>query len=166
MFNSYGYLKKYIKRNVDESGGGENAFYPINMMDVIKIEIELKLKFPDQLMEFYKEIGYGFLTYPEKFEEGFRSFNTNRINPPELIRDILVHGAGSYLISQDSFEILEPGDLPFFEISDSSSFMVMKLNSDNPNAVWFMGHEKIEDSFERFIWRLYYEDPSYYTKNW
>ena len=38
----------------------------------------------------------------------------------------------------------------------------MKLNSDNPNAVWALGNIKIEDSFEKFIWRLYYEDPTYY----
>ena len=37
----------------------------------------------------------------------------------------------------------------------------MKLNSENPNAVWDWD-TKIEDSFERFIWRLYYEDPGYY----
>ena len=68
-------------------------------------------------------------------------------------------------MAESAYELLQPGDLPFFEISDSSSFMVMKLNSDNPNAVWFMGHEKIEESFERFIWNLYYDDPSYLLPN-
>ena len=40
----------------------------------------------------------------------------------------------------------------------------MKLNSDNPNAVWTDGYSpiKIEDSFEKFIWRLYYESPWFY----
>ena len=59
-------------------------------------------------------------------------------------------------------ELLQPGDLPFFEIADSSSFMVMKLRSDNPNAVWSDCGVKIEDSFEKFIWRLFYEDPGFY----
>jgi hypothetical protein len=40
----------------------------------------------------------------------------------------------------------------------------MKANSDNPNAVYTDTGIKIEDSLERFIWRLYYESPRYYAK--
>ena len=83
-----------------------------------------------------------------------------------MVADIMINGPESGLIIDSFYELLEPGDLPFFEIGDSSSFMVMKPHSDNPNAVWYMGVEKIEDSFEKFIWRLYYEDPSYYAKDW
>jgi hypothetical protein len=64
-------------------------------------------------------------------------------------------------MSYSTYELLEPGDLPFFEIGDSSSFLLMKLNSDNPNAVWDYDLT-ICDSFEEFIWRLYYESPSFY----
>ena len=58
--------------------------------------------------------------------------------------------------------MFEPGDLPFFEIGDSCRFLLMKLYSNNPNAIWTFGNIKIEDSFERFIWRLYYESPWFY----
>lgn len=72
---------------------------------------------------------------------------------------ILQHPKEDYYMAESVQALLQPGDLPFFEISDSSSFMITKLNSTNPNAVWFMGHEKIEDSFEKFIWNLYYMIP-------
>ena len=78
-----------------------------------------------------------------------------------MVADIMINGPESGLIIDSFYELLEPGDLPFFEIADSSSFLLMKPFSDNPNAVWDYDL-KIEDSFEKFIWRLYYESPSFY----
>lgn len=70
-------------------------------------------------------------------------------------------------ISEDFIEDeFKPEDLPFFEMHDSSYCMVMKPLSDNPNALWYMGRKKIEDSFEAFIRNLYYDDPAYYEKSW
>ena len=37
----------------------------------------------------------------------------------------------------------------------------MKLNSDRPDAVYYFSN-LVEESFERFIWRLYYESPTFY----
>jgi hypothetical protein len=58
--------------------------------------------------------------------------------------------------------IFKPGDLPFFELQDGSAFLTMQPLSANPNAVYRHHDIKIEDSFERFIWRMYYEDPRYF----
>ena len=52
---------------------------------------------------------------------------------------ILQHPEEEYYMAESAYEDLEPGELPFFEIGDSSSFLIMKLNSDNPNAVWCCG---------------------------
>lgn len=166
MPHKYEYLKKYVNPAKEISPGIRNIFYPVNDEDIKQTEELLKIEFPSQLKEFYKEIGYGFLVAPVDPPPDYNFYNTNRINPPRFIEAILLEGQESGLISRDVFEDLQPGDLPFFEIGDSSSFMIMKLNSDNPNAVWFMGQEKIEDSFEKFIWNLYFDDPAYYTRRW
>jgi len=79
---------------------------------------------------------------------------------------MLEQGQSSGVISEEAHELLQPGDIPFFEISDSSSFMFMKTKSDNPNAVWYMGAIKIENSLEEFIHNLYYKGPAYYADNW
>ena len=42
--------------------------------------------------------------------------------------------------------------------------MVLKPYSDNPNAVYTDTGILIEQSFEKFIWRLYYESPCFYDE--
>lgn len=161
--NPYSYLKKYIP------GGdqiNDNWFFPVLVEVIEKCELKMELKFPEQLRNFYEIIGFGVIRSPENRPENYKFYNDNRILPPTIAVDymlgILEHPGETYYMSEDTYEMLEEGDLPFFEIGDGSSFMVMKLNSDNPNAVWSDCGVKIEDSFERFIWRLYYEDPGYY----
>lgn len=158
MSNKYEYLKKFVN-NTNETG---NKFYSLKEDEIKLAEKSLSIVFPDQLKDFYKEIGYGFLDTPHDLIEGQNFYNTNRINSPDMIEEILCEGQESGLISSDAYELLESGDIPFFEIGDSSSFLVMKANSDTPNTVWTDTGVKIEDSFEKFIWRLYYEDPGYY----
>lgn len=162
MEKKYSYLKKYIKNKKIKSIA--NSFYPVSFESLEDAEILLNSKFPTQLKEFYDEIGYGFLITPEKPSDDYDFYNTNRINSPSMISDILIEGHESGLISNEAYESLEAGDLPFFEIGDSSRFLIMKLNSDNPNAVWTLSGIKIEDSFEKFIWRLYYESPDFYDR--
>ena len=176
MESKYEYLKKYIP-----GGGGvnDNWFCNISKDEIIAAEKIIKLRFPIELRSFYEEIGYGMLRSPHTFPKDYELYDNNEILHPMAAahfyqgiiehqkkpKEEALHYEDNWL-ALSSLEDFVPGDLPFFEIGDSSSFMIMKLNSDNPNAVWFMGHEKIEDSFEEFIRKLYYEGPSYYAKNW
>lgn len=162
----FDYLKKFITTPTNTTDTFQNSFYPVSKSEINNAEKKIQHAFPDQLKAFYTEIGYGFLIAPEKKTDDYEFCNVNRIIDPETLAGIILNGPKSEQISPSTYELLEPGDLPFFEIGDSSSFLLMKLNSDNPNAVWWYNSEKIEDSFEKFIWRLYYEDPAYYSKNW
>ena len=179
MSDTYGYLRKFLPPHPEHDGTNRNWFYPVSEEEITESEGNFGIQFPSQLKEFYRQIGYGSLYAPHDAPKGYRAINANYILPPMpaayFYQGIIEHQiepkeeAIHYDVHWLAFEALEdfvPGDLPFFEIGDSSSFMVMKLNSDNPNAVWYMGYEKIEDSFEEFIRKLYYEGPSYYTKNW
>ena len=155
------YLRPY-RRKKGENSSGPNDFWPVSEKELIQAEEDLNITFPLELRTFYKNIGYGFLSHPHIIPEGYRFSSANRINPPSMVADIMINGPESGLIIDSFYELLEPGDLPFFEIGDSTRFLIMKLYSDNPNAIWAFGNIKIEDSFEKFIWRLYYESPWFY----
>ena len=161
----YEYLKQYV-RSTPDNKVHTNLFLPVSDEQIVRAEDKLHIKFPSELRDFYQEIGYGFLTHPHTYPKDYIFSNTNRINPPDLLVEMSITGHASGVISEETLESLQPGDLPVFEICDSSSFMIMKPLSDNPNAIWYMGLEKIEDSFERFIYNLYYDDPAYYGRGW
>ncbi len=162
MSVNFDYLKKYVSHN-DLKG---TYFLPVFEEEISAAEKILGFDFPRELKNFYNQIGAGILSCGEKYPEMFAESVTNEILPPLVVanfsKGILLWEGQDHWMSEDAYELLEPGDLPFFEIGDSSSFMVMKSNSDNPNAVWTDCGVKIEDSFEKFIWRLYYESPSFY----
>jgi hypothetical protein len=172
--------KKYphLYKRTGESETG-NIFGPVSERQILEAEQLQGFCFPKELRTFYLEVGDGYLRAPLSPEENFVSYNSNEILPP-LVTAHFYKGIESYheepfedplyyddhWLSNEALDMLEAGDLPFFEVYDSSCFITMKPHSDNPNAVWHRGRRKIEDSFETFIRRLYFEDPSYYSKNW
>ena len=179
MSDTYDYLRQFLPPHPEYDGTQRNHFYPISEEEIIEAENKFGIEFPLQLREFYRQIGAGFLDTPHNAPKGYRASDVNYIMPPKVVayfyQGIIEHqkepkeealNYDDFWLALSALEDFVPGDLPFFEIGESSSFMIMKLNSDNPNAVWYMGYEKIEDSFEEFIRKLYYEGPSYYTKNW
>lgn len=160
------FLKPYKYKNIHEKRFTKNNFFPVTDEEILNFEEKFGYELPSQLKAFYKEVGYGFLTRPHEYQEDYQFSNTNRVNPPDLLTEMLENGQSSGLISEDAYELLQPGDIPFFEIGDSSSFMFMKTKSDNPNAVWYMGAVKVADYLEEFIHKLYYDGPAYYAENW
>ena len=94
-------------------------------------------------------------------------YYVNYIFSPEQIADIMLLREESDYILPEAVEYIEEGyikddDIIFFEVGDMSSFLVMKPSSAKPNAVYDMLGNVIEEEFDRFIWRLYYESPDYY----
>jgi hypothetical protein len=164
MDHPYSYLLPYIPGTGKDNA---NWFRTISKIEISLSEREIGQQFPSELRCFYEKIGFGMLRSPHIAPQNYKFYSSNLILPPRIVADymngIITHpGEDLFWMSESAYELLSPGDLPFFEIGDSSSFMVMKLQSENPNAVWSDCGVKIEDSFEKFIWRLYYESPSYY----
>jgi hypothetical protein len=156
----YDYLKKYVNKSV--SNGKENSFYTFDLKRIENCERKLGYTFPEELKEFWMEIGYGFFrsSVPEK---GINQNDwTNRLATPDDIMEILLEGAESELITETGLDLLDEGALPFFEVSDSTSFISMKPNSEDPHAIYYLIDYKIADSLEEFVYRLYYESPIYY----
>ena len=156
----FGYLKKY-KQNEKER---ENSFYFVSQKNIQETEERLGYELPSQLKDFYETIGYGFFAHNKDFSVVETSYSSRLMDPDSVI-DIKMLGyeSGQILPSVE----FEADELPFFEVDGGDMFFVMKPESANPNAVYqFMGGEMIEESFEKFIWRLYHESPIYYMKDW
>jgi antitoxin YxxD len=158
--SKYEYLKPYV--NPVDTEAGENSFYSVSKEKISESGKTLNRVFPESLKTFWREIGYGFFgaTSPEI---GLTQIDySNRLLPPEDIVSILTEGVESGLITDQGFEFLNDGDMPIFEIADFTSYLVMKPNSDYPDAVYRTNGKMIEDSLETFIWKLYHVSPTYY----
>lgn len=157
--------KKYafLERYINNPKSGENCFYPISLNFLQEEEERLGFKFSEQLREFYLEIGYGFFEHTHDRKQ-VQKVHANRLMDPGSVADIKLLGYDSGQITPDVE--FEPGELPFFEVGDGDTFLMMHPQSANPNAVYGILGELIEPEFEKFIWRLYYESPTYYMENW
>ena len=140
VMGKYDYLKKYI--GAEHYGKPGNSFYSVSEKEIEEEEQRLEFKFPDQLREFWLEIGCGCLRTGAKGELNEYK-QTNCILRPQSIADII-------LLDQDDENqpalpeftnkylegYLTKYDIPFLEIGDSTSFLIMRTNSDKPNAVY------------------------------
>lgn len=154
----------YLKPYMGKQGIGENRFFPISTQDIEDAEKRLGYKFPPQLRIFYDELGDGSFQHNHDLSITDNSFSSCILHPKEI--------ADIKLLGYDSGQILpsvkfSEDELPIFEVADGDTFLFMKPQSQKPNAVYSdIGGKLVEESLERFIWRLYYESPLYYMKNW
>ena len=139
---------EFIKENQ------ENNFYPVTENEIKEVEKELDLKFPKELVDFYIEVGYGFI-------KGSK-ININRIMDPYSVRDfrLRVNDFEFYpdIEIYDEFEI---NKLIFFEGSESA-LMSIELNENNRSAVYYYDIQ-IATSLEEFL-RKIEENDKYYLE--
>ena len=158
----YNYLRKYIENSLSYPN---NWFERIRQDEIDNAERELGFELPKALKEFWLEIGCGFL---KKSITGIATTAINRIMDPCSVADmILLRHEDCVLpdieeLFDEGWIDIEKGEIIFFEIGDSSSFLVMKPNSIKPDGVYDMLGRLMIDSFEEFIWRLYHESPDFY----
>lgn len=156
-----------------------NSFGELSLEKIEKAEAKLGFQFPSQLREFYLEIGCGNLVAPyNTTDENYHFGNSNEILPPMVVAEFYkplghdprgeepeewLHSSDEqYAMSPDHYICMAKDCMPFFHMN-SSRFLTFMPHSSNPNAVWDdFGEHIVEESFEKFIWRLYYEDPAYY----
>ena len=184
--SKYDFLKKYYPEKYNKKQALKqpyNLFYPISKQRLEYAEHILGFKIPSELREFYINLGAGEIMLPELPPKDYKFYGANMILPPDAaayfycaLRDgryeedfhfedldkNFINFEKSYFMSCDTMTMMQKGDLPFFEIGDSTRFLFLKPHYKNNDAVYAPGNIKIEDSFERFIHRLYYQDPSYY----
>jgi hypothetical protein len=169
---TYEYLETYV--NLNEHTG--IIFRRVEKEELESAEEIMGIEFPANLRKFYLDIGYGRIgrSVNQSVQDYYDFSSSNDILEPMHAASIFLKGRikieqpltelfYKYFVPGEIPEVIfKEGELPFFEIADGSQFLIMKPLSDNPNAVYTESGILIEDSFERFIWRLYYEDPGYY----
>jgi antitoxin YxxD len=157
----YEFLEEYVQRSksVTLNTDDKALILPVKESDLIELRSHSEFDIPDQLANFFKEIGYGFFNV----SSNSKTANLNRMCHPKDIVEIL---QGTYEGFVEVVKV-EPNALPFFEV-DVGLLLCLKPKSENPNAVWWMWGElmpnggKICDSLVEFFQRLV-EDPNWFN---
>ncbi|MFD1337035.1 SMI1/KNR4 family protein [Oceanobacillus iheyensis] len=130
----------------------ENSFYPVSEYEIEDVETELNLKFPKELVNFYLEIGYGFIKGSE--------FNINRIMDPYSIRDFRLRiNDFEYYPDIEIYEEFENNKLIFFEGSETALISI-ELNDDRRSPIYYYDIQ-IANSLEEFLTRIEKNDKYY-----
>ncbi|WP_026906912.1 SMI1/KNR4 family protein [Paucisalibacillus globulus] len=130
----------------------ENIFYPVTENEIKEVEKELDLKFPKELVNFYIEVGYGFIKGSE--------FNINRIMDPYSVRDFRLRvNDFEFYPDIEIYDEFENNKLIFFEGSESA-LMSIELNENNRSAVYYYDIQ-IATSLEEFFRRIEENDKYY-----
>ncbi|TXC85786.1 SMI1/KNR4 family protein [Metabacillus litoralis] len=130
----------------------ENSFYPVTENEIKEVERELDLKFPKELVNFYIEVGYGFIKGSE--------FNINRIMDPYSVRDFRLRvNDFEFYPDIEIYDEFENNKLIFFEGSESA-LMSIEFNENNRSAVYYYDIQ-IATSLEEFLRKIEANDKYY-----
>ncbi|MBC2370922.1 SMI1/KNR4 family protein [Listeria booriae] len=132
----------------------ENSFYPLNLQDIEQVEKELGLTFPNELRQFYLEIGYGFFKGSE--------YQINRLMDPESVRDFRLR-IDDYEFYPDIeiFDEVEADKLVFFE-DDESTTILIGLGEGETSPIYLFDM-LIANSLKEFLEKIM-EGDLYYMK--
>ncbi|MCY8198934.1 type II toxin-antitoxin system antitoxin YxxD [Bacillus subtilis] len=130
----------------------ENDFYPVNQSEIEEVEKNLNLKLPNELVNFYLEVGYGFIKGSE--------FNTNRILDPYSVRDFRLRiNDFEFYPDIEIYDEFENDKLIFFEGSESA-LMSIELNDNNENPIYYYDIQ-IATSLTEFLRKIEKNDQYY-----
>ncbi|MES9665506.1 1,3-beta-glucan synthase regulator [Bacillus cereus] len=147
----FDFLKKYVVANESVKSDQTPFFYPLPKEEIAEAEDLLKMQFPKELKNFYKEIGYGFI-------EASSKFFFNRFMDPFSVAD--------FRLRQDIYEynpnLDDEESLVFFEVTELS-FLTIKFKQENElgQCPIYSEDVKIADSLEEFLIKMD-ENPDYY----
>lgn len=130
----------------------ENSFYSVTENEIKEVENELDLKFPKELINFYIEVGYGFIKGSE--------FSINRVMDPYSVRDFRLRvNDFEFYPDIEIYDEFENNKLIFFEGSESA-LMSIELNENNRSAVYYYDIQ-IATSLEEFLRKIEVNDKYY-----
>ncbi len=130
-----------------------HKFFKLQENELIVAEERLGFTFPNELRNFYLEVGYGFI-------KGNNVDAINRIMDPDTIADITLR-EGIYEFDPDLEGIYEEEDkLVFYEVNEGV-YLTLDLNTLQQTPVYFF-ETQIADSLEEFI-RKINQDTEYFV---
>ncbi|MBC6309738.1 hypothetical protein HCJ66_09215 [Listeria sp. FSL L7-1582] len=129
----------------------ENNFYLLRDGMIEEAQADLTFDFPKELLEFYNEVGCGFI----KGSKG----NINRLMDPISVRDFRMKEYDyEFYPDIDLYDDLED-ELIFFEV-DETVLMSIKVTGEDTSPI-FYNETKIADSLYEFL-QLMSKDDNYY----
>ncbi|OLP65244.1 Antitoxin YxxD [Bacillus pumilus] len=130
----------------------ENSFFPVIEKEIIDVEKELDLKLPKELINLYKEVGYGFINGSE--------FNINRIMDPYSVRDFRLRASDfEFYPDIEIYDEFEDNKLIFFEANETA-LMSIELNEKDNSAIYYYDVQ-IAHSLEEFLTKIQENDKYY-----
>lgn len=136
----------FIKTNKD------NSFYPVTESEIEELEKILNLKIPNELVDLYLQVGYGFIKGSE--------FNINRVMDLYSVRDFRLRmNDFEFYPDIEIYDEFEKNKLIFFEGSESA-LMSIELNDKNESAIYYYDIQ-IATSLTEFLMRIEENDKYY-----
>lgn len=136
----------FIKTNKD------NSFYPVTESEIEELEKILNLKIPNELVDLYLQVGYGFIKGSE--------FNINRVMDLYSVRDFRLRmNDFEFYLDIEIYDEFEKNKLIFFEGSESA-LMSIELNDKNESAIYYYDIQ-IATSLTEFLMRIEENDKYY-----
>ena len=130
-----------------------HKFFKLQENELMVAEERLGFAFPNELKNFYLEVGYGFI-------KGNNVDSINRIMDPDTIADITLR-EGIYEFDPDLEGIYEEEDkLVFYEVNEGV-YLTLDLSASQQTPVYFF-ETKIANSLEEFIGKIN-QDTEYFA---
>ena len=131
----------------------ENSFYPVTESEIEEVEKKLNLKIPNELVEFYLEVGYGFIKGSE--------FNINRIMDPYSVKDFRLRmNDFEFYPDIEIYDEFENNKLIFFEGSQSALMSIELNDNNNENPIYYYDTQ-IATSLAEFLREIEGNDKYY-----
>lgn len=146
--SDFSFLKNYVLSEGDVSAHQmKHSFYALDNYDVESAQERIGFKFPNELKEFYTQIGYGFICNTTKK-------GVNRLMDPSSIADFRL-GEGIYEYDPDREVYNNNKLLVFFEVAEGTYLTMDLVNeTENGESPIYYFDEKIADSLYEFLIRM------------
>ena len=132
---------------------GTSRFLPVTSEDIQKLEEIIGKTIPNELLVFYKEIGYGFLNT--------KNFNIDRFMDPISVMEFRTKtGIYENYPYIDAFDNFQENKLIFFE-QDESAYFSIEINSNESSRIFYY-ETVIADSLEEFLKKMMENDEYYF----
>jgi antitoxin YxxD len=125
--------------------------YELSEKEILDAEKRMGIRFPKDLSNFYKELGYGFVINTKHA--------INRLIDPESCADIRLHeDIYEFDTDLEMYKIYEEKAIIFFEVNEGVYISI----GINDGKIYF-GNEVIADSLIEFLEKIV--DPDYWNKS-
>lgn len=137
-------MLEIIKNNSD------NSFYPVKLEAIRNAESDMGVIIPEDIIQFYLNIGYGFLAT--------REHNINRFMGPNSVMEFRL-GIGQFQNSEEVDILAAKDKLVFFEINESL-YLSIGITRSNKGKIFYYD-EVIADDLNDFFGK-YLDDEKYF----